>query len=259
MPWGTRLSDVEMGQEAGPSVAYQALVNFLDRTLKGEGDPPDDRVRYFSAGSGWRWASSWPPPHRVVSFTAESGGNANSRHGDGRLVMGPGESGPAHVLVAEPLVPYPAAPQPLASEAASEDRRDVLCYTSEALTEPLLLAGTPRVGVTTVCDRDTHDVVASLVIVDQHGEPRALSTGIRRIRVQPGEAVRTEITLRPIAWTFPAGSRVRLDLSGARFPTFDRNPHDASVPIAQTPRDGYRVATIEVLDARLGLPVEASR
>src|SRR5207249_2464593 len=114
-------------------------------------------------------------------------------------------------------------------EAANEDRRDVLCYTSEPLAEAMAIVGSPTVVVTSDCDRDTHDVVASLVQVGADGEPRALSTGVRRIRVRPGESARTEVTLRPIAWTCPPGSRLRLDLSAARFPAFDRNPHTTDV------------------------------
>jgi uncharacterized protein len=257
LPWGTRIGNVELGEEAGPSVAHHALVGFFDRVLKGRGDPSPDRVRYFSVGAGWRSVPSWPPPHEIRSWAATSGGNANSRHGDGRLEPGGADPGPPCVIVAEPLVPYPAAPAQLATEAANEDRRDVLCYTSDPLAEALAVVGWPRVEVTTTCDRDCHDVVASLVLVGPDGEPRALSTGVRRVRIRPGEPTRTEVTLRPIAWTLPAGSRIRLDISGARFPTFDRNPHDASVRIATAPRDVYRVATIEVLDAWLDLPVGA--
>jgi putative CocE/NonD family hydrolase len=188
---------------------------------------------------------------------ATSGGAANSRHGDGRLVAGDADPGPPDVIVAEPLVPFPAAPAPLASEAANEDRRDVLCYTSEPLTEPLPVAGHPVVEVTTACDRDTHDVVASLVLVDPAGEPRALSTGARRVRSAPGEPARTVVDLRPIAWTLPPGSRLRLDLSAARFPALDRNPHTTEVPVAQASRDHCRVATVEVVAATFRLPVEA--
>jgi putative CocE/NonD family hydrolase len=256
MPWGTRLGEVELGEDAGPGIAHEALVAFFDRVLKGNGDPPAHPIRFYSGGRGWTPASSWPPPHRLVTWSATSAGSANSRHGDGWLVQSRADPGPVDAIVAEPLVPYPAAPLPLSSEAAAEDRRDVLCYTSAALERPLPVAGSPRLVVTTRCDRDTHDLVASLVLVDSMGEPRALSTGVRRARVIPGEPVTHSLELRPIAWTFAAGSRLRLDISGSRFPAFDRNPHDRGVPPAQAERDRLRVATIEVLEARLQLPVE---
>jgi predicted acyl esterase len=118
------------------------------------------------------------------------------------------------------------------------------------------VAGSPRLEVTTRCDRDFHDLVASLVLVDGKGEPRALSTGARRARVTPGRPESHSILLRPIGWTCPPGSRLRLDISGSRFPAFDRNPHDGQVHPARAERDAFRVATIEVLEARLQLPIE---
>ena len=255
LPWGTRLGDVEFGQEAAPQIAHVALVNFFDRVLKGAGEAPPARVRYYSTGVGWKEAPSWPPPHDALTWHATSAGNANSRHGDGRLVADDGEPGAPDVIVAEPLVPYPAAPWPLASEAANEDRRDVLCYTSDPLGEALSIAGSPTVVVTAASDVDTHDLVASLVLVGLDGEPRTLSSGARRVRATPGEPTRVDIALRPVAWTCPSGSRLRLDLSAARFPAFDRNPHTMDVPVAQATRDRCRVATIEVVDARLHLQV----
>jgi putative CocE/NonD family hydrolase len=256
MPWGTRLGDVELGEDASPATAHLGLVGFLDRVLKGVGEPPSSYVRYHSPGGGWRGASSWPPAHRLLTLDATSGGNANSRHGDGRLVPVEADPGPPDVIVAEPLVPYPAAVSPLASEAANEDRRDVLCYTSEPLRDPVPIAGSPVARVSTSCDRDTHDVVVSLVLVGPDGEPRALSTGVRRLRARPGDAVRTDVVLRPIAWTCPPGSRLRLDVSAARFPAIDRNPHATELPVSKAARERFHVATIEVLEASLDLPVE---
>jgi uncharacterized protein len=257
LPWGTRLGEVELGEEARPSVAHEALMAFFDRVLKGKGEQTAAKVRYYSAGRGWISSPSWPPPHRVLTLSAISSGGANSRHGDGRLVEGEMGPGPPDVFVVEPLVPYPGSGLvPLGSEASAEDRRDVLCYTTAPLEAPLAIAGSARLDLTTRCDRATHDVVASLVLVDRSGEPRALATGVRRVNTQVGSPIQLSFDLRPVAWTCPSGSRLRLDLSGARFPAFDRNPHTSTLSVARTPRDDHRVATIEVLGVRLGVPVE---
>jgi putative CocE/NonD family hydrolase len=259
IPWGTRLGDVELGPEAGPGVAHRALVAFFDRVLKDRGDPPGDAaVRYYTGGIGWRAAPVWPPPAVAIRrWTATSGGDAPSRHGDGRLVPGPADAGPADVLVAEPLDPVPAGLVPLSDEFAVEDRRSVLCYTSEPLGAPVVVTGQPAVTVRSVADVATHDVVASLTMVEPSGRSTRLATGARRLRdLRPGEPAETRIELGPTSWLVPAGHRLRLDLSASRFPAYDRNPQNPAVPPYRAGRDDCRVALIEVVAAALDLPVD---
>jgi predicted acyl esterase len=53
----------------------------------------------------------------------------------------------------------------------------------------------------------------------------------------------------------PPGAALRVDVSGARFPAYDRNPHTACVPVAQAGRADTVVATLEIADVTLELPV----
>ena len=256
MPWGTRCGDVELGPAASPAALGTALVGFFDRTLKGHGDAPQHPVRYYTHGRGWESAASWPPPTTVVrTLHAESDGNANSRHGDGRLVeRSPGRD-LTDVIVVEPLVPYPGDDSPLSDEGPGEDRRDVCCYTCATLTSPLVLTGAPRVTVTSRCDRVTNDVVASLVLVEEGAPPRRLCTGVRRLpESAPGTVQGVVVELRPISWLIPAGARLRVDISGARFPAFDRNPHESVVRPTDTPASKTSVATVELLRVEVELP-----
>jgi putative CocE/NonD family hydrolase len=256
MPWGTRLGDVEI-EGASPRIAIDGLYAFLDGVLGGRAFARD--VRYFSMGGGWRKGPSWPPPHRMERWSAVSDGFANSRHGDGLLTAGPGgrAGGLGHpdVLVAEPLVPYPADGQPLRAVAASEDRRDVLCYTSPVLESPMDLAGSPVVRVSAIADVHTFDVMAALVVVDGRGEGREISVGSRRV-VPPlvDSPVDVVVELRPMAMVVEPGARLRLDLSASRFPALDRNPQSPGSAAGMS-RSQYRVATIEVLSASIDLPV----
>ena len=266
MPWGTRAGDIELGESAGPRTAIAAFLAFVAR-VAGHGTAPAVRARWVPIGDArWRATGSWPPPAQVRRWDATSDTGANSRHGDGRLVPAPSTgvrpSSPAapagppqlsDVLVAEPLVPFPGDLVPLDDVSAAEDRRDVLCYTSDVLAAPLLVAGSPVVTVSAVADSPTFDVVASLVAVDPRGVARRLVTGALRSRASAVEGAR--IDLGPVAWRGAAGERVRLEVSASRFPHFDRNPlsDEGLVPLVE--RDGYRVATIEVTGVRLELPV----
>lgn len=254
MPWGTRLGDVELGPDASPTVAHEALLRFFDGVLKGE-PALRSRVTYYDNLDGWRTAEAWPPPTVVQRWWAGSDGRANSRHGDGRLTRVESHRGLRDVVVGEPLVPYPGTLDPLTDESAAEDRRDVLCYTSDPFEVPLSLAGRVLVRGSADADAGTHDVVVSLVEVDAAGVPRRLATGASRLVAATGDEHRFDLALAPVAWTIGAGHRLRLDVSLARFPAFDRNPHVTAVPVAAAGRGDCTVATVHLGGLVLELPV----
>jgi putative CocE/NonD family hydrolase len=257
MPWG----------DVSPAPVHAALLRFFDRTLRGAGERPALPVAYRPVGGGWRRTDRWPPSSgRVLRWRGTSAGNANSRFGDGRLepmaavtdathASEPAADRPASYLVVEPWVPYPGDPIVGQDEAPAEDRRDVLCFTSDPVAQPIVIAGSPVVRLRITADRPTHDVVATLVVVTgPPGGERAWSvtgSGLRWTAADPSArpaAVAHEVELRPVAWSVPAGARLRLDVSGARFPCYDRNPHG--------PADAPVVATLAVSAVELDLPID---
>jgi putative CocE/NonD family hydrolase len=260
MPWGTRHGGAELGADAAPAPVAERLLAFFDRVFeRREEAAPVERVHYLSVGAGWRAATTWPPRYRMLRWTGTSDGNANSRHGDGRLIAEDAEPRPPDIIVVEPLVPYPGDAVMLQDEAASEDRRDVLCYTSAPLTVALDLGGTAVVIITATCDRPSHDLVVTLVLVTDDGTARALTGGALRCpSCDPVSASEHVVALGPIAWRLPVGSRLRLDVSGARFPAFDRHPH-TEVPPAQARAEDMVVATIAVRRVVLDLPIDAEK
>ncbi|MGH8927309.1 MAG: CocE/NonD family hydrolase [Acidimicrobiia bacterium] len=257
MPWGSRAGDVELGPEAGPARVAAGMVSFFDRVLKGGRQRSSQAVTYYTGGRGWRASAAWPPDHSIRTYTCASSGNANSRHGDGRLLDGDADSGPSDVLVAQGLDPYPGTATPLENQGAAEDRRDVLCYTTRELTRNLTILGSPLVTVTAQSDVSSHDLVASVVWVSPDGATRRLTTGARRAEARAGGGSRRfDIQLRPICWTIPSGHHLRLDISASRFPEFDRNPHNGAVAFGEARPTDFRVASVEIDEARLELPVE---
>ena len=256
MPWGSLAGSVELGPEAGPSHIWPAMVEFFDRHLKHEGVEEPPAVRYFTNGRGWQTTTEWPPKTLPTRLFGNSEGNANSRHGDGCLGAEPFEGRLTDVIVVEPLVPYPGGSEPLSDEGAAEDRRDVCCYTSDPFSTSQVLTGAPVVTATTRCDRRSYDVVASLVLVTDGEPPRRLSTTIQRLDPAPVGIERiTQLTLRPISWEIPPGSCLRVDLSGGRFPAFDRNPHTGEVPTTNSAAADTLVATLEILEVEVELPL----
>ncbi len=254
MPWGTRLGAMELGAGASPAVAHAALLAFFDRVLKG-GPAAAARVTYYDHPTGWHAAPAWPPARTVDTWVASSGGWANSRHGDGVLERATSAPALDDRIVVEPLVPYPGGDDPLSEESAAEDRRDVLCYTTLPLERGLSLVGGFTLHARVAADAGTHDLVASLVDVDVDGVARRLATGAARIVAPAGEDHEVVVVSNPVAWTVGEGHRLRLDVSGARFPAYDRNPHTtASLPAFAT-RQECLVATLHVRRLRLELGV----
>ncbi|HIL89575.1 MAG: CocE/NonD family hydrolase [bacterium] len=253
MPWSTQASGFELGPGATPAIVGPRLLAFFDRVLKGIGEPPDEKIQWWSPRLGWSRAPQWPPPTaRPQEWTANSAGNANSRNGDGSLTTQEINSPLMDLLVVEPHNPYPGELPFLQDEAASEDRRDVICYTSKELGTALTVAGSPTVEVTVRADQPSIDIVATLLIVTGSGESRALTTGVCRARIAGDTAVK--VVLRPVGWTIDADQCLRLDLSGSRFPLFSRNPH-TPYSLPSTSAADHVVATVEFLAARLSLPV----
>ena len=259
MPWGSRHGGAELGDEASPAIVSERLVAFFDRVFDREQRPSRERsarVTYLSVGSGWRTASTWPPPGPVEPLDGDerwerqlaprrreprtwrrrsrsprrAGGRApravSGRRG-GPSGRGRGGGSPRRALLHERRPGRRARP---GRQCSDDDRRDVRSPASRP-------RGHARPGLTrwlvTRC-----------------------ACGARRCRTDPHNAsTEHTIELRPIAWRCPAGTRLRLDVSGARFPAFDRNPQSAVAPAHARAEDTV-VATITVQSVRLDLPID---
>lgn len=287
-PWdhGTvgraKVADVDFGPEAVvDTVAVE--IGFFDRHLKpgnaaGEATPA---VRYFSLGdNAWHDAGAWPPAGvKDVPFYLRSAGRANTRGGDGRLSReAPTAAEPADSFRADPANPTPSSPvtatRPLkgavwgpVDQSATEDRDDVLVYTSEPLAAPLAFAGNPRAVLHVSTDTPDADWVVKLVDVHPDGFAPHIARGILRGRyresprapelMEPGKIYEIEVDLGPVAATILPGHRLRVDVSGADFPLYDRNPNTAAgIRGAETAIATERVHHAPAAASRIMLPVK---
>ncbi|TCP45822.1 hypothetical protein EV191_115102 [Tamaricihabitans halophyticus] len=218
---------------------------FFDAHLKNAGAaaPP---VRYFVMGANeWRTAASWPPPGtepKVWYLTSD--GRANSAAGDGRLVLGQPLAGASEdACHYDPEYPVPTHGGHVASmgtvvggpldQVHNEARSDVLCYTSEPLADPIDTIGPVAVGLFAATSARDADFVVKLVDVAPGGPALLVTDGILRARyrdsgddptpTEPETVYEFEVNMRPTAWRFHAGHRIRLDIAGSDFPQYDRN------------------------------------
>jgi hypothetical protein len=159
-------------------------------------------------------------------------------------------------------------------QAAVEEREDVLCYTSPALTAPVVVHGPVRVELWAASSAVDTDFTAKLVDVGPGGFASNLSDGIVRARyrdstrqrsapLEPGVPTGFSIDLWDIAHTFLPGHRIRLELSSSNFPRFDRNTNtghelgrdgadDVEVASQQVYHDPGRASALVLPVARTG-------
>ena len=214
--------------------------------------PPD---RGTEGGGFWIEGDAFPPAGaETVRFNLASGGGANSRWGDGVLLRDGPPHGPDDTFTYDPSDPVPALGGGLCcltlgfyfrsgsqDQSTVERRDDVLVYTSAPLAEDLAVIGPATVKLwATSTARDT-DFTAKLVDVHPDGFAQNVLNRVVRARyrngsksapalIEPGRAYEYAIDLGYTAFVFPAGHRVRLDISSSEFPHLARNHNTGGDP-----------------------------
>ena len=226
---------------------FSIYIKWFEYWLKGEenGITEMPKVQYYTMGSNeWRSAEAWPLPEtEYTEYFLHSGGDANSRYGDGRLsTEGPGDE-PPDTFVYDPAHPVPSTGGPRGTSWGTssgaidqgdvEIRNDVLVYTTPPLEEGVEVTG-PITAVFYVGSsaKDT-DFTAKLVDVYPDGTAYNIQGSILRARyregftdkvwMEEGEVYEIRIDLDATSNYFAAGHRIRLQISSSNFPLYERN------------------------------------
>ncbi len=233
--------DSYAGIDLGPDAAVDmdaVHLRWFDHWLKGvdNGVENDPAVRLFETGTNvWRDDAPWPRASREESFYL--------RHGDGNgaLATESGDAEPARSYRYDPLDPvptqidvrgYPIEDVPL-DLGPIEARSDVLTYTSEPLTEELVVSGWPKLELFASSDCDDTEWHVRLADVDPDGRSLKVCQGCLRASYRdslehptpltPGEVHRFEVELWPVHHAFRPGHRVRVTIASSDFPWFARS------------------------------------
>ena len=249
------VGEVNFGDNAVIDATGENL-KWFDRYLKEDAaaEDVDQPVRYFSMGDNtWHVATTWPPPgFDSTPFYLHSDGGANSLSGNGTLSRTPpANNETADSFRADPDDPAPACPvtetRPLMAatwapvdQRPVEERDDVLVYTSAPCTEPLTFAGNVTARLFVSADTPDADWVVKLIDVHPNGFAQNLVVGILRgsfrdselhpTMLEPDAVYEVSVDLGPVAAQIEQGHRLRVDICGAYFPLFDRNPNMAEGP-----------------------------
>lgn len=231
-------------------MSYQ--LRWFDHWLKGTdtGITKEAPIKIFVMGANtWRDEQEWPLARAVETrYYLHSIGKANSLHGNGFLTPDlPDEDEPADQYAYDPKNPvitrggallmaaeYPAGPF---DQRPTEERDDVLVYTSAELNQDVEVTGPISVHLWATSSAPDTDFVARLVDVHPDGYAQNLTDGIIRARyrdtahgaepslIEPGRAYEYDIDLWATSNVFLAGHRIRLDITSSNFPRWDRNPN----------------------------------
>jgi uncharacterized protein len=230
---------------------YNEIVySFFDKFLKGEKTTRLEtmpKVTYYTMGlNKWQTSQTWPPAGaQPLTFYLSSAGKANSLAGDGALATAPPEADKPDGFTYDPANPVNSYGGNVcctgtAVQAGSFDQRrmeareDVLVYTTEPFREDTEVSGpiTPSLYVSS----DAKDTDFTVKVLDVYPDGRAynLDESIQRMRYRNGydkplvwmESGKVyKVTLQPLNTSnyFPAGHRLRIEVSSSNFPRFDRN------------------------------------
>ena len=204
------------------------------------------RVRYYTMGSNkWQQAESFPLPNtEIKDFFLASAGKANTRNGDGALSLTPPSKDNPDAFTYDPMNPVGsyggnvccignAVQGGSFDQSQMELRNDILVYTSEALAEGVEITGFIESTLFVSSTGLDTDVTIKLIDVYPDGKAYNLDETIQRLRYRDGydkevfmeknKVYKVDLTPMVTSNYFPAGHKIRIEVSSSNFPRFDRN------------------------------------
>lgn len=204
-------------------------------------------IYYLMGAHEWRVAADWPVPEaKQTAFYLGSGGTLSSQAPQqasqpDRYSYDPHDPTPT---VGGSIVSYVYPPGSVDVNSVQQ-RPDVRVYTTAPLEQDLDVVGPLRMILYASSSALDTDFVARLSDVFPDGRAIQLQSGILRARyrnlegepelLEPGRIYRFEIDMWATANRFKAGHRLRVDISSADFPHFDRNSNRGGEPRAPIP------------------------
>jgi len=250
-PWGHGSGgdgSAEYGEEGGrKDVTGPAhYLDWFDYWLKGKdnGVPEWAPVKIFVMGENvWREEQEWPLARtEYTSYYLHSGGDANTRSGDGVLSTEmPEGNQPADEFVYDPEDPVPTLGGNnlglnlgAYDQGKVEDREDVLVYTTPVLEEDVEVTGPITAMIYAASSAKDTDFTMKLVDVYPDGTAVNIQDGIVRAMYRdndpmdptpltPGEVEEYTMDLWATSNLFKAGHKIRVEVSSSNFPRFNRN------------------------------------
>ena len=220
---------------------FEFLLSWYDAARQGKIGAWPRVIYYLMGANDWRVASDWPIPEaRPASFYLGA---------DSTLSTTPPKSSKADQYTYDPNDPTPTMGGSIVSYVYApgsvdvsgvQKRPDVLSYSSASLDHDLDVVGPLTLTLYASSSALDTDFVGRLSDVFPDGRAIQLQQTILRARyrnvhgdpelLEPGKIYKFEIDMWATANRFKAGHRLRVDISSADFPHFDRNTNLGGAP-----------------------------
>src|SRR5437868_5156294 len=203
-------------------------------------EPPVDI--FVFGDNAWRKEAAWPLARAVsTNWYLASGGAANTSTGNGVLDTIPPSGAAIDTFTYDPANPTPFLIDSRELETSlNEDystlnasRRDALVFTSRPLTKLIEVTGQMSAALWAASDAKDTDWNVMLLDVFPNGHAERVQDGVARARFRhgfdrealltPGHVERYDIDLWFTSRVFEPGHRLRVTVSSALFPKYDRN------------------------------------
>ena len=228
-------------------IDHRALqLRWFDHYLKGldngvDREPPIDL--FIMGDNEWRPENEWPLARtQFTDFYLHSEGSANGSSGNGTLSMTP----PAAEEPVDTFTYDPGDPTPYLVDARelelglNEDysnihatRSDLLAFTSDPLEEEMEITGPMTATLYAATDARDTDWYVMLLNVYPDGKAERIQEGVARARfrngfdrpslLEPDRVYQYDMDLWFTGIVIPPGHRLRVVVSSALFPKYDRN------------------------------------
>ena len=253
-----KVGAVDFGEKL-PFNFDEVMLSWYDLLLKGERKGVESKpVRIFVMGKNeWRDEDDWPLARASATrYYLHSGGNANGSDGDGSLSTVAPPSEKAGTFSYDPNDPVPTLGGPLCcgpfppvglgpqDQSKAESRKDVLVFTTGAMTKDLEVTGPVLLDLYVSSSGTDTDFTGKLVDLWPSGFAQNLTEGILRMRyrdsqekpelMKPGQVYHVKMDLWATGNVFLAGHKLRLEISSSNFPRFDRNLNTGEEQAAAT-------------------------
>jgi uncharacterized protein len=281
---GSAIGPIQFGSDTAAYFRDNLVRPFFDHFLKDDAPPADlAPVTAFETGTNrWERLPAWP--------ATEDDGKIDPAslflQPNGKLGFNPAPAAEPGFdeYISDPAKPVPFLPRPIHIEGEegyrdwqtwlvrdqreASGRTDVLTYTTDVLTAPLKICGTPTVNLIAATTGTDGDFVVKLIDVcpDENGrDPKIggyqlmISSDIFRGRYYEGfdspkpipanEKVLFRFDLPTANHVFLPGHRLMVQVQSSWFPLYDRNPQTYVDNIFLAKPGDYRKATIRVFDS----------